>query len=436
MTGSRNPGLPRLLPSRKNYPQSWQSCARRRKNGRLPDQRSNSRRKRFGSNTRTEQASLEQQLEAMSASAEERANELLSRLEQEQQRGLATERQLAEKDGTIAALEQSVADADAEAKQLHRRLEEAQATLQQREEHAHELELENAATLSKSHEELTRKNDTEKSLQGQIDRLRKKLEQTSQDSQKTRESSLDDLDTLREELHHERQARAEERAQMAARQRELKEQLAAIGTQHEANMSDQTGAIEQALEAAREEERSRLQSLQDSHAETEERLVRVQEELQKAHEEIAVLDQQEKARRQAEIDAVREQNGQAESAITQLETQLKQLTRERDTALDEQHDLRVKMNSLRGEVEVARGLMTTGGQGRLEDPEQLRAELEETRNNVKIAVRLRAEAESAREQMAAEVKRLRAQYESDTGTDSDTLEPLYVPSLELIDPLW
>jgi formylglycine-generating enzyme required for sulfatase activity/rhodanese-related sulfurtransferase len=393
-----------------------------------------------------DQASLQQQLEAMSVAAEERANELLSRLEQEQQRGLASERQLADKGQKIAALEQSVADAgaeklaiEAEAEQLALRLEEAQATLQQREELARELELENAATLSKSHEELTRKNETEKSLQGQIDRLRKKLEQTSQDSQKTRESSLDDLDTLREELHHERQARAEERAQMAARQRELKEQLAAIGTQHEAHMSDQTGAIEQALEAAREEERSRLQSLQDSHAETEERLVRVQDELQKAHEEIAVLDQQEKARRQAEIDAVREQNEQAESAITQLETQLKELTRERDTALEEQHDLRVRMNSLRGEVEVARGLMTTGGQGRLEDPEQLRAELEETRNNVKIAVRLRAEAESAREKMAAEVKRLRMQYENDTDagidTDTDAFEPLHVPSLDMIEPM-
>ncbi|MDH5514907.1 MAG: SUMF1/EgtB/PvdO family nonheme iron enzyme, partial [Gammaproteobacteria bacterium] len=152
-------------------------------------------------------------------------------------------------------------------------------------------------------------------------------------------------------------------------------------------------------------------------------------------EEIAQLDQQEKARRQAEIDAVREQNEQAESAITQLETQLKQLTRERDTALDEQHELRVKMNSLRGEVEVARGLVTTGGQGHPEDPEALRAELEEARDNIKIAVRLRAEAESAREQMAAEVQRLRAQYASDADTNSDTFEPLHVPSLDMTGPV-
>jgi formylglycine-generating enzyme required for sulfatase activity len=381
-------------------------------------------------------ATLEWQVEELTA-ANEREAGLQAQLESEQQRSQTAEQKLSNKDRQIESLEQAAA-ADAETRQcldeendkLRQQLESAREMLQQREEHARELETEYAESLSKSHSELTRKNDTEKELQGQIDRLRKKLEQISQDSQKTRDSSLDDLDNLREELHLERQARAEERAQMAARQRELKEQLAAIATQHEANMTDQTGAIEQARDAAREEERSRIQSIMDSHAETEERLVQVQAELQQAHEEIAVLDQQEKARRQAEIDSIQEQNQQAETAITQLEKQLKQLTRERDVALEDQHELRVKVNALRGEVEVARGLMTAGGNGRLEDPAQLRAELEETRKNVQIAVRLRAEAEAARERMAAEVQRLRAL----SAGDQDTGEPLHVPSLDAFEP--
>jgi formylglycine-generating enzyme required for sulfatase activity/CRP-like cAMP-binding protein len=384
-----------------------------------------------------ERDSRERQVEELTTTANERLARQQAELESEQQRSQAAESRISKKDQQVAALERAAA-ADAETRQLlddeagqiRQQLVDAQELLQQRETHARELETEYAESLSKSHEELTRKNDTEKELQGQIDRLRKKLEQVSQDGQKNRESSLDDLDNLREELHNERQARAEERAQMAARQRELKEQLAAIATQHEANMTDQSGAIEQARDAAREEERSHMQSLMDSHAETEERLVRVQAELQQAYEEIAVLDQQEKARRQAEIDAIQEQNEQAEAAITQLENQLKQLTNERDAALEEQHELRVKMNTLRGEVEVARGLMTAGGKGRLEDPGQLRAELEETRNNVQIAVRLRAEAEAARDRMAAEIQRLGA---SSAG-DQDTGEPLHVPSLDAFDP--
>lgn len=382
-------------------------------------------------------ATLERQVEELTTAANDRQAELLAQLESERQRSQSAEQKFSNKERQIASLEQAAAaDAetrqllDEEAGQLRQQLENAQEMLQQREEHARQLETEYAESLSKSHGELTRKNDTEKELQGQIDRLRKKLEQVSQDSHKTRESSLDDLDNLREELHHERQARAEERAQMAARQRELKEQLATIATQHETNMTDQSGVIEQARDAAREEERSRIQSIMDSHAGTEEHLVRVQAELQQAHEEIAVLDQQEKARRQAEIDAIQEQNEQAVAAITQLEDQLKQLSHERDVALEDQHDLRVKMNALRGEVEVARGLMTAGGNGRLEDPGQLRAELEESRKNVKIAVRLRAEAEAARERMAAEVQRLRALPAGDV----DAGEPLHVPSLDKFDP--
>ncbi|NNJ95166.1 MAG: SUMF1/EgtB/PvdO family nonheme iron enzyme, partial [Halobacteria archaeon] len=382
-------------------------------------------------------ATLERQVEELTTTANDRQEELLAQLESERQRSQSAEQKLSNKERQIASLEQAaVADAetrqllDEEADQLRQQLENAQEMLQQREEHARQIETEYAESLSKSHGELTRKNDTEKELQGQIDRLRKKLEQVSQDGHKTRESSLDDLDSLREELHHERQARAEERAQMAARQRELKEQLASIATQHEANITDQSGAIEQARDAAREEERSRIQSIMDSHAGTEEQLVRVQAELQQAHEEIAVLDQQEKARRQAEIDAIQEQNEQAVAAITQLENQLKQLSNERDVALEGQHELRVKMNALRGEVEVARGLMTAGGNGRLEDPAQLRAELEESRKNVKIAVRLRAEAEAARERMAAEVQRLRALPAGSV----DTGEPLHVPSLDKFDP--
>ncbi len=382
-------------------------------------------------------ATLERQVEELTTAANDRQAELLAQLESERQRSESAGQKLGNKERQIASLEQAAAaDAetrqllDEEAGQLRQQLENGQEMLQQREEHARQIETEYAESLSKSHGELTRKNDTEKELQGQIDRLRKKLEQVSQDSHKTRESSLDDLDNLREELHHERQARAEERAQMAARQRELKEQLATIATQHEANMTDQSGVIEQARDAAREEERSRIQSIMDSHAGTEEHLVRVQAELQQAHEEIAVLDQQEKARRQAEIDAIQEQNEQAVAAITQLENQLKQLSNERDAALADQHELRVKMNALRGEVEVARGLMTAGGNGRLEDPGQLRAELEESRKNVKIAVRLRAEAEAARERMAAEVQRLRALPAGDV----DAGEPLHVPSLDRFDP--
>ncbi len=306
------------------------------------------------------------------------------------------------------------------------KINDLQFLVEQGDERVKGIENEYQDSSRKSHEDLKRKNDIEKEMQGQIDRLRKQLEQTSRDHQKSRVSAQEDLDNLRDELHAERQARAEERAQMAARQRELKEQLAAVATEHEVNFSKQSDVIEEAVGAVRTEERNRLQGVLDAHNATEEQLAKVQQDLQQAHAEMVVFRHQERERHQADIKLMQEQYRQAETAIKQLESQLKQLTRERDGALDEQNGLREKINTLRGEVEVARGLMNVSGPGQLEDPVRLRKQLDETRKNVEIAVRLRAEAESARDRLINERNALLAQLENAQGTDT----PLYIPSLD------
>jgi hypothetical protein len=175
--------------------------------------------------------------------------------------------------------------------------------------------------------------------------------------------------------------------------------------------------------AAREEERQHLLEAQ-SQADTQ--IERLQEELSKAHDEIAGLAREGKDRRETDHHLMEEQNQQAATTITQLESQLKQLTQERDSALDDQQGLREKMNMLRGEVEVARGLMSVDGQGQVEDPVMLREQLNETSKNVEIAVRLRAEAESARDKLAEERDVLRAQLQRLEAAG----EPLHVPSLD------
>ena len=150
----------------------------------------------------------------------------------------------------------------------------------------------------------------------------------------------------------------------------------------------------------------------------------LQHELQKAHEELAELGRQEKDRRQVDMDMMQEQNQQAVSTITQLESQLKQLTLDRDTALEEQQVIREKMNTLRGEVEVARGLVNAGSQGQVEDPEKLRHELSESKKNMAIALRLRAEAEAARDQLIEERNKLR----QEPGEEATRSAPVRVPS--------
>ncbi|MGB5540278.1 MAG: SUMF1/EgtB/PvdO family nonheme iron enzyme [Gammaproteobacteria bacterium] len=380
--------------------------------------------------------SLRKQLKARENAAEEQIASIKKALELEQQRLAVLQAESDARDTQLesSCVESSQKDVDLgilrdELEVARQQVRDLKMLVEQGDERVKSLEDDYQDTARKSHEDLKRKNDIEKEMQGQIDRLRKQLEQTSRDYQKSRVSAQEDMDNLRDELHSERQARAEERAQMAARQRELKEQLTAVATEHEVNFSKQSDVIEGAVDAVRAEERNRLQGVLDAHAAIEEQLAKVQLELQQAHAEMVVFRHQERERNQADIKLMEEQYRQAETAIKQLESQLRQLTRERDSALEEQNGLREKVNTLRGEVEVARGLMNVSGPGQLEDPARLRKQLDETRKNVEIAVRLRAEAEAARDRLLNERNALLAQLENTSGAEM----PLHIPSLDEID---
>ena len=381
----------------------------------------------------SEVESLKKQASSLAGSSEEALQLLQGQLDSEQSRVVSLEQDGGDKDLQIRDLQQELLQSGESRSALEQQLdtlrqqhEDSRSQFEQQLERIKELEQEHNEFIQKAHEDLTRKNDNEKELQGQIDRLRKKLEQSSADQKSARDGSQADLDNIREELHAERRARAEERAEMAARQRELKEQLTAIALEHEANLSNHNGAIEQARDTGREEDQERLRKLIEAQSQSEEQMSALQHELQKAHEELAELGRQEKDRRQVDMDMMQEQNQQAVSTITQLESQLKQLTLDRDAALEEQLVIREKMNTLRGEVEVARGLMNAGSQGQVEDPEKLRHELSESKKNMAIALRLRAEAEAARDQLIEERNKLRQEL----GDEATRSAPVQVPALD------
>jgi formylglycine-generating enzyme required for sulfatase activity/rhodanese-related sulfurtransferase/CRP-like cAMP-binding protein/chromosome segregation ATPase len=345
-------------------------------------------------------AGLNDQVATLTAAADEQLQSLQSGLDAGQQRNSELEQAVVDKDAQLVALQEELDGREADFRDREQQQEQLRQELLERDERASLVEQENQEAIRQAHEDLTRKNDNEKELQRQIDRLRKKLEQATLEQQQVREGSQTDIDNIREELHAERQARAEERAEMAARQRELKEQLVAVASEHETNLNNQSGAIEQARDAAREEERVRLRDLLQTQQQTEDQLQKLQQELQQAHAEIASQHQQEKQRRQAGNDLLQEQSNQAESAIAQLETQLKQLTQERDESLGKQQALQEKLNVLRGEMEVARGLMNAAGR--------------------------EGQGEAAREQSIQERDALRDSPESHQGVEL----PLHVPSLD------
>ena len=285
------------------------------------------------------------------------------------------------------------------------------------------MRLEYERLLEKAHDDLARKNEIERELQGQVDRLHKKLDQTNAEFKNERDAARVDVDSIREELHSERSARSAERAEMASRQRELKEQLAAIATQHEEKIVNHGADVEQAALANREEEQLLVQQMREIQAETEDHLERLQQELTQAHAEISTLVQREKTRCDEEHILAEEREQLHESSLEQLRTQAGQLVQERDEALEEQQTLREKVNSLRAEVEVSRGLMGSG-QEQVEDPAQLRRELNEARMDVQIAVRLRSEAEEACASLRDEREALQKQINNNITLG----KPLNLPS--------
>ncbi len=355
---------------------------------------------------------LEEQLANVTGSADEQTQALGSQLETMRQQLEEANLQAADRLAQLNGMQDEMAGIQQEAVEFGQQKEELQQSLGQRDEQESARQLDYEQSLQKARDDLSRKNETERELQGQLDRLRKKLDQTSAEFKNERDAARVDIDSVREELHTERSARSAERAEMASRQRELKEQLVAVASEHEENILNRSGAIEQAKHEGSEKEQLRVQQMREIQLETEDQLDKLQQELTQAHEEISALVQSEKSRSHEEHDLAEERKQQYESSLEKLQTQSGQLVQERDDALKEQQTLREEMeslrddalkeqqtlreemNSLRAEVEVTRGLMGNG-QGQPEDPAKLRRELNEARANLLIAVRLRAEAETA-----------------------------------------
>jgi hypothetical protein len=103
-----------------------------------------------------------------------------------------------------------------------------------------------------------------------------------------------------------------------------------------------------------------------------------------------------------DVELVQEQSRQADATIAQLESQLKQLAQERDESLVDQQSLREKLDILRVEVKSSRS----------QESAQLHSELDDARKGAEIADRLRAEAETARDQLLAERDELREQLDT------------------------
>jgi formylglycine-generating enzyme required for sulfatase activity/CRP-like cAMP-binding protein/chromosome segregation ATPase len=350
---------------------------------------------------------LNTMVESLRSAADGHARELGEQLENARHQANEAESRLDAMNTELLARREKEAALLVDIEALKDQGKELQEQLQAAEERHRTRDVENQGALDKLYGELTRKNETERELQGQIERLRKKLGQSEEALQTARHETRESVENIRNELNTERRARADERAEMAARQRELKEQLVSVASQHEEVIASRDGFVAQARNDAREEERTRLGQVIAMQTEMEQQLASLQEELRQAHEETEAAVRRERASNQADLEAAQRQKADADLALDQIETQLKQLMEERDAALAERQSAHEQLNFLRAEVEVARGQVNADQQGLADDPIRLIAELKETRRNIEIAIRLRSEAETQRDQAIAQLEALR-----------------------------
>ena len=362
---------------------------------------------------------LKQQIAAQTDVGDERLRALQEQVETQRQQLAGMAQDKSDKDSQLEALqarldrnEQSGQVREEELDRLRERYEEAQGALEQQTERNSLLEAEIRDRFNQAQDDQAGENSTEKELTGQLERLRKKLEQSAADLQAVRADARNDLNNIRDELHAERQARTGERAEMAARQRELKDQLAAIAREHEENLARQSIIIEQEREAAREEERARLQDELTGQGEYEKRIAALQEELEQTRSEITAFERQAAVQHEDGRPPEEAQNRQSADVIAALETRVRELSDERDAALDERNGMQEKLDSLREEAEAVRGFMDADGGGQTEDPVQLRIQLDAARKEIETAEQLRAEAETARDRIAGERDSLRVQIDN------------------------
>ena len=289
--------------------------------------------------------------------------------------------------------------------------EESRQVLLQHEAQVKALEQEHLVAIQQLRGDLDSKNNLEREMHGQIERLGKTLEQSAEDLQRLQDEALENDERLRNELAEERRARSEERAEMAARQKELKQQLAEVAGKHEDVLASQAEILEQAREEARREERTRLRHELEQQGQSNEQVTALQAELEQLREQATLSLEQERERSSSDLDVAREQRAHAKAEIVGLKTQLKQLTQERDEALSSRQALEKRISALRTKSATASQPAGPGEGHEDADTTRLREELEDARMNIEIAVRRHTEAEAELEQVTEHRDRLLQQLE-------------------------
>ncbi len=222
-----------------------------------------------------------------------------------------------------------------------------------------------------------------------------------------------------------------QQAQESARQAE--QQLLETNQAANEEMSTRLQAEERSRQALRDE----LNTAIEQRNRSQEQLTVQQQELEELRLSVAAARQELAAhtssseqdlvalRRECEQAQAREQQWEQEREVAEQHEQ--SLRRELEDAREQQQTLQRTLDQLRAEAEVTRGLVDMQvGAG----DENLREQLQQAKQNVEVAVRLRAQAEEKNAQLEAEIDRLREALQA----VASSAKPVVIPSLDPDDP--
>jgi len=403
----------------------------------------------------TERDELKQQLTALQTQ-QDAANEREQQLQQTLQQGEDGSTQL-QKD-----LEQSRADAEDALKQLQQASEQAADA----EKRAAELDSSLQAVTSEHESDVTsvreamaRAQDERDNVQREHRRLLETLRKAERDLERARHDHETEVLRLQKEL---KEAAGDSSAALAAELEALQQQLKAAGRLRddiEIQLGERSAQFEneqaeteklaqqllQAQQSAREAEQQLVEANQAANEEMAVRLDAEQQAQQALRDELSVVSaernesQEQLTVQNQELEelrqAVKTTRAEADSSAGKLQTlqdSLQQLETAYAEVQEAERQAREEVDQLRAEAEVTRSLVDM--QAAADSDAAPDEALEQARQNVEVAVRLRSQAEAQVSGLQREVEHLQEALSRARSSDALDVQAGHIPSLDENDP--
>ncbi|MFQ5643896.1 MAG: SUMF1/EgtB/PvdO family nonheme iron enzyme [Thiogranum sp.] len=399
---------------------------------------------------------LQQEFEAAQQQVEDDLNGQLAALQA--QLDAARERERENQDGS-RQLQQDLQQARADAEDALRQVAEAEKHAAEMDARLQALGSEHESEITSVREAMARAQDERDNVQREHRRLLETLRKAERDLERARHDHESEVLRLQKEL---KGAAGDSSAALAAEMEALQKQVSEgerLRDDLEIKLGERSAQLEneqaelekllqqlsQSQQSAREAEQQLIEANQSANEEMAVRLdseLQVQQALREelaavsaernaSQEQLTVQNQELEELREA-VRAVRAESDGATDKFQALQDSVQQLEQALAESRDAEQLARKEVDQLRAEAEVTRSLVDM--QAVADDDSAQDEELEQARQNVEVAVRLRTQAEQQVSALQGEVERLREELSRAGSGGPPDVPAGHIPSLDENDP--